>query len=409
MLKGVKIRLYLNVEQTHQMNSLMGSYRFVYNQCLDYKESNYKNNKKNIKFKDLGKYYHGTLRDTYPWLKDHNTKVLKSSIIDLMSAYNGYFNSNKGLPKFKCRNDKQSVRFPREAISVNTFDEEHSRINLTTTIKGLRFRCSDRDKYYLYKNKEKIRNLTITKTKSGKYFASIIIDGDILRVVPKPKNYIVGMDVGAKKLVMYDNGESVDNPRWMHSNEKQLKKLQRQMSRKEKGSKNWEKARIRFAVKHEKTKNKKQNYLNVLTTKITDENQNIVLEDLNVKGMMKNHKLAKTIQELGLYEMRRQIEYKARWKGRTVIFVDRFYPSSKLCSNCGYKKVDLTLKDREWTCPVCGEHHDRDLNAAINIKNEGLRILNEDKIRQRLPEFTLADNPTMDDKEHQHCCCSPKK
>ena len=399
MLKGVKVRLYPDDVQTNNLNKLLGSCRFVYNHCLDFKILNYQTDKTNISFSDLGHYFHQDLRNNNEWLKEHNTKVLKQAIINLDSAYKNFFKQNKGFPKFKAKHDEQKARFPKEAISKKTFDEETSKLNLTTTVKGLKFKCSDRDKRYLYKNKESIKSITITKTKTGKYFASILVDGDLLRVMHKPINGSIGIDLGIKTLMVFSNGETIDNPKWIRSNEKQLKKLQKQLSKKEKGSNNRDKARLKLAKKYEKINNQKRDFTNNLTTKIINENQVIILEDLNVSGMMQNYKLAKSIQELSLYEIRRQLEYKAKWYGRELIIIDRWFPSSKLCSECGYKKTDLTLKDREWTCPSCGKHHDRDLNAAINIENEGLRLLNKEKIGQRLPEFTLEDNPTMDDKE----------
>ena len=284
-----------------------------------------------------------------------------------------------------------------------TFDEENSRLNLTKTIKGLKFECSDRDKKYLYKNKQGIKSVTITKTKSGKYFATILIDGDLLRTVNK-SNKSVGIDLGIKTLLTFSDGKTIDNPKWINTNEKKLKKVQKQLSKKVNGSNNRNKVRLRLAKLHEKIKNQKQDFLHNITTKIINENQVIVLEDLNVSGMLKNHKLAKSIQELGLYEIKRQLEYKSLWYGRELVFVSRWFPSSKTCCECGWKNDKLTLSDREFICEDCGNVIDRDLNASINIEKEGIRILNE-KIGQRLSESldvnltTLVDNPTMDDKD----------
>jgi putative transposase len=395
MLKAIKIRLYLNNEQANIINRLIGSYRFVYNQCLDYKKLNYENDKKNTSLSDLGHYFHGYLRSEYDWLKEHNTKVLRQSIINLEVAYKNFFKQHKGFPKFKSKHDEQKVRFPQDAISVNTFDEVYSRLNLTKTIKELKFECSDRDRQYLYKNKQGIKSVTITKTKSGKYFASILIDGDLLRTVNQ-SNKTVGIDLGIKTLLTFSNGETIDNPKWIKTNEKKLKKIQKKLSRKVKGSKNRNKVRLKLARLHEKIRNQKLDFLHNITTKIINENQVIFLEDLNVSGMMKNHKLSKSIQELGLYEIRRQLEYKSKWYGRELIFVNRWFPSSKICCECGWKNNDLTLNDRKFICKECGNIIDRDMNAAINIQHEGMRIYNS-TIGQRLSEFTLVDNPTMDD------------
>ena len=404
MLKAIKIRLYLNNEQEQKINSLLGSYRFVFNQCLSYKKQRYDSDKQNTSLSDLGHLFHQELRNENIWLKEHNTKVLKQSIINLEQSYKNFFKLHKGFPKFKSKHDEQKVRFPQEAVASKTFNEDSSRLNLTKTIKDLKFKCSDRDKNYLYKNKQGIKSVTITKTKSNKYFATILIDGDLLRTVNKPNNTSIGLDLGIKSLITFSDAQSIDNPKWIRTNEKQLKKIQKQLSKKVKGSNNRNKVRLKLAKLHEKIKNQKQDFLHNITTKIITENQIIVLEDLNVSGMLKNHKLAKSIQELGLYELRRQLEYKSLWYRRELVFVSRWYPSSKTCCECGWKNDNLTLGDREFMCEDCGNVIDRDLNASINIKNEGLRIL-EEKIRQRLPESfgvsqaTLEDNPTMDDKD----------
>lgn len=392
MLKAVKIRLYLNQEQELSVNSLLGSYRFVYNQCLAFKKSKYENEKQNSSLSDLGHYFHQDLRNQFDWLKEHNTKVLKQSIINLEQAYKNFFKQHKGFPKFKSKRDVQSVRFPKEAVSSKTFNEETSRLNLTKTIKNLKFKCSDRDKQYLYKNKELIKSVTITKTKTNKFFATILIDGELLRTVDSSNN-VIGIDLGIKDLVIFSNGETIENPKFIRNNENKLKKLHKQLSKKLKGSNNRNKTKLKLAKAHEKIKNQKQDFLHNLTTKMINENQVIVMEDLNVSGMLKNHKLAKSIQELGLYELRSQLEYKSEWYNKELVFVDRWFPSSKTCCECGWKNNNLTLKDRTFICENCGNIIDRDLNAAINIENEGIRILG-----QRLPEFTLVDYPLMDDR-----------
>jgi putative transposase len=390
MLKSIKVRLYLNKEQSQKVNSLLGSSRFVYNQCLNYRINRYENDKLNTSMSDMSHYFHQDLRDNYNWLKDHNTKVIKQSLINLDQAYKNFFKLKRGYPNFKSKHDEQKARFPKEAISKDTFKDD--KLNLTKHIKDLKFVCSDRDRNYLIKNKELIKSLTITKTKTNKYFASILIDGDLLKTPKLPINESIGLDLGIKTLVTFSNGETIDNPKWIRSNEKYLKRLQRQLSKKVKGSNNRNKARLKFARAHERIRNQKQDFLHNLTSKIINENQVIIMEDLNVSGMMKNHKLAKSIQELSLYELKRQLEYKAKWYGRDLVFVDRFFPSSKTCSCCGWKNKDLKLSDREFKCQDCGSIIDRDLNASLNIEKEGLKNL----LGQRLSEFTLGDLPLME-------------
>lgn len=378
MLKGIKVRIYPNKDQSSYLSNLLGSCRFVYNQCLAYEKEH--NDKASLSL--FSSYFHNVLRKDNEWLQEHNTKVVKQSIIDLMTAFKNKKEHNRGYPNFKKRSNEQKVRFPLEAISNKTFNSDASRFNLTKTLKDLKFECSDRDRKYLIKHKDNIKSISITKTKTDKYFASFLVDGDLNKEI-KDTNKCVGIDLGIKTLAAFSDGTTIENPKWIRKNEKQLKRLHKQLSKKQLKSNNRNKARLKLARKHEKIHNQKLDFLHNLTTKIINENQVIVLEDLNVKGMMKNHKLTKSIQELSLFEFRRQLEYKAKWHNRDLVFVDRFYPSSKTCSACGHINHDLTLKDRDYICPDCGNIIDRDLNASINILNEGLRIYNDNKDRPK--------------------------
>jgi putative transposase len=375
MLKGVKIRLYPNNEQANLINGLLGGYRFVYNSALNFKIEKYQTEKKSTSISDTSFLFHNTLRSDYDWLQQHNTKVIKQGLKDLEVAYKNFFKNGRGFPKYKSRKDEQRCRFPKEAVASDTF--KNDKLNLTKNIKGISFACSDRDRRYLLKNKEGIKSVTFIKTKTGKYFASILVDGDLLRTISKPMNQSIGIDLGIKELLTLSDGQTVANPKWIRRNEKHLKRLHKQLSNKVKGSNNREKARLRLAKKHENIRNQKQDFLHNLTTKLINENQVIVLEDLNISGMLRNHKLAKAIQELSLFEFRRQLTYKAEWYGRELVFINRFYPSSKTCSDCGWKNHNLTLANREFECMDCGSVIDRDLNAAINIETEGLRLLND--------------------------------
>jgi putative transposase len=212
-----------------------------------------------------------------------------------------------------------------------------------------------------------------------------------MKVLPQT-NSAIGLDLGVNEFVVTSDGEVFENLKLNRSNQLKLKKLHKKLSKKQKKSKNRNKCRIKLAKFYEKLNNRKLNYLHQVSNKILDENQVIVIEDLNVKGMLKNHKLAKSIQEVSFSEFRRILDYKCVWYGRELVVIDRFYASSKLCNNCGYKNKGLTLKDREWICPDCGINHNRDLNASCNIRDEGLRI-----IGSRTAEFKSVENPTMDD------------
>jgi len=394
MFKSIKIQLYPDQNQSDYINRLCGSYRKVYNMCLEKKMNTYNTDKTNFGLKELGNYFHQYLTKTseFSYLQEHNTRVLKQSIIDLLDGYKRFFINNNGFPKFKSKHDdKQSCRFPLNVISkLNKYS--NNQITLGKQLKNLKFKCSNRDKKYLSDNKDKIRSATLTRTKSDKYFLSILIKNIIPLEQPKPINDIIGIDVGIKDFMVCSNDQVFNNLKLRKNNEKILIKLQKQLSKKIVGSHNRYKAKIKLAKKHEKLNNIKINYIHNITTHLVRENQTIVIEDLNVKGMLKNHHLAKSIRDLSIYETFRQLKYKCEWYSRNLIVIDRWFPSSKLCNVCGYKYEQLKLNEREWICPKCNTKHDRDKNASMNIENEGKRI-----VGMRCPEITLADYPTMDD------------
>ena len=395
MLRGIKIRLYPNKEQTIQFNKLLGCYRFVYNQMLSLKQTAYNDEKKSLGLNELSKYLHGELlkKQDYSWLNEQNTKVLKQALRQMLTAYSNFFKHNKGFPKFKRKKDKQSALFPLEAISKkNTFESKE--ITLTKSLKNIKFRCSDLYFNRLRTYKDSIRSATLSKTKSGNYFLSILIDIPEEELVKfKQTNQHVGIDLGVKDFVITSDGEIFENKHFYKSQERKIKKLHKHLSKKVKGSNNRNKARIRLAKAYERLTNQKEQYIHNVINSLLNSYDVICMEDLNVDGMLKNHKLAKSIQELGFCRFKTILEDKAFNNGKQVVLVDRFYPSSKTCSVCGYKNVDLTLKDRDWTCPECGTHHDRDVNAAINILIEGENI-----IGCRSAEYTLVENPPVDDR-----------
>ena len=394
MLKALKIRLYPNKTQEVQINKLLGCYRFVYNQCLNKKITSYEKDKTSENLTSLGHYLHGylTKQEEYSWLNEQNTKVLKQSIIDMLDAYKCFFEQRNGYPKYKSKHDnKQSCRFPFEAISKRN-NYEDRKLSLAN-IRGIKFRCSDKYIDYLTKNKESIKSATLSKLPCNQYYLSILIDGDLLKQVQQSQNTI-GIDLGIKDFLTTSECETFENKHFKKSVSDRLKSLQRQLSRKQKGSNNRSKARLRLAKLNKKINDSKLNYLHEVTNTLINENQVICIEDLNVKGMVKNHNLAESISEMNFGEFRRILEYKASWYGRVIVKVDRFYPSSKTCNHCGYIKKDLKLSERKWVCPECGELIDRDYNAACNIRDKGIEIL----VGSRTPELTLVENPTMDDR-----------
>ena len=377
MLRAVKIRLYPNKTQEQTLNRVLGCYRFVYNHMLALKQKEYNENKKSLGLTDLSKYFHGTLlKDRqYAWLKEQNTKVMKQAIRQMLSAYDKFFKQHNGFPNFKTKKDKQSSLFPLEAISRgNKFNEK--KITLTKSLKDIKFRCSGLYFKRLQTYKDEIRSATLTKTKSGNYFLSILVEvpqEEIIKFVLTNKH--VGIDLGVNDFVITSDGEVFENKHFFKKQENKIAKLQRQLSKKQKGSNNRNKQRVRIAKAFERLTNQQNAYIHRVVNELLTYYDTVFMEDLNVKGMMKNHKLAKSIQEVGFYKFRQILEDKAKNNYKQVVFVGRFYPSSKTCSNCGYKKRDLKLNDRYWVCPECGEHHDRDLNAAVNILHEGERII----------------------------------
>ena len=405
MLKAIKIRVYPNSSQKIEMNKLIGCARFAFNFCLGLKIEKYQKEEKSLSRGDLDKILNALKKDKYHlWLGEAHSKVLQQSLIDLESAYKNFFKNGFGFPKFKSKNNqKNSCRFPVDAIS----GLNGNRFNLTKKLNNILFKCSVRDEKYLNKHQDKIKSATLSKTKSGKYFLSILIDNAIEKPIKNNENFI-GIDLGIKDFIVCSDGKTFENIKTQRNNSKKLASLNRNLSKKgnQKKSepKNKEKARIKLAKFNEKLNNKKEFYLHHVANQLLNENQVIVIEDLKVKNMMKNHNLARSIQELSISKFISILEYKAKEQNKFIIKVDRFFPSSKLCNVCGYKNKTLKLKDREWLCPECNTFHDRDLNAAINIKKEGLRIYNQqindnDKIGLSKSEYKPVENVSVDDKE----------
>lgn len=387
MLKAIKIRIYPNDEQAAFINRQLGCCRFVYNQCLSYRKDSYEKEKRSVSSSESIKYI-VKLKSEYEWLKEVHSKVLQQSVRDMNVAFENFFKLHRGYPRFKSKKDtRQRCRFPKDAF----IGIRGNRIDLIKSLKDIHFKCSRKDERYLNRNQDKVSSLTLTKDCSGKFYISVLID--------KPNAYrthtndAVGIDLGIKSFVITSTGEVFDNLHIKKSESKKLKRLHRQLSKKQNGSNNREKSRIKLAKLYDKITNRKQYYLHQISNALINDNQVICMEDLNVKGMMRNHNLAESISEMNFGEFRRILEYKCKWYGRKLVFVDRFYPSSKRCNHCGHVNKKLKLSDRVWTCPECGSIIDRDYNAALNIMEEGLRIIGLSS-----PEFTPADCPTMDDR-----------
>ena len=379
MLKSIKIRIYPNAVQKEFISKQLGCCRFIYNKLLDYKKTQYEQNKQSVSLSQLGKYLTNLKKqDEYLFLNDVYARCLNQTMMDLIKAYDNFFKQHNGYSKFKSKKyTKQICRF-----SINLFKRlnyicnkiKGNRITLIKQLKNILFKCSRKDEIYLNENQKYIHSVTLTKTSTNKYYLSILIDYNINQ---KDKlDTVIGLDLGIKDFIVDSNRNRYENKHFYKNQENKLKKLNKQLSKKQKGSNNRNKLKIKLTKVHEKIRNQRLNYLHQITSKIVNENQIICIEDLNVNGMMQNHKLAKSIQELSLFEFRRQLEYKCRWYGRQLIIIDRFYPSSKTCHNCGYIYKGLRLSEREWVCPHCKSLIDRDYNAAQNILDEGLKQMN---------------------------------
>ena len=373
MLKAIKIRLYPTETQQITINKLLGCCRLVYNCCLDHRNKIYEETKESGSLSKSYNYFCELKEmEQYSFLKtDSHSKVIQQSLRDQDTAFKNFFSKKSKFPRFKSKKDnEQKCRFPKDAI----MGVKGNRINIIKTLKDIHFKCSRKDEFYLNKNQGLISSATLTKTCSGKYYLSILIDKPHEVRFNKSTN-IVGIDLGIKDLIITSNGEKFENKQFYRKQENKLKKLNRKFAKTQKDSNNHQKIRVKIAKLNEKIKNQRSWYIHHIVNQLLNENQDIVMEDLNVSGMMQNHKLAKSIQDVSFCELKRILQYKASWENKQVIFIDRFYPSSKLCSDCGYKNDLLQLSDREWVCPECGVVHDRDINAAKNILNEGKRII----------------------------------
>ena len=376
MLKSIKIRIYPDSVQKQFISKQLGCCRLIYNKLLDCKKTQYEQNKQKISLSQLGKYLTNLKKqDEYLFLNDVYSVCLQQYMQDLVKAYDNFFKLHKGYPKFKSKKDtKQSCRFTNTLFKFKKKKINGNRITLIKQLQNILFKCSRKNEIYLNQNQKYIHSVTLTKTSTEKYYLSICIDYNIQE--KETLDTVVGLDLGIKDFIVDSNGNRYENKHFYKNFENKLKKLNKQLSKKQKGSNNRNKARIKLAKVYEKIKNQRLNYLHQITSKLVNENQIICIEDLNVKGMMQNHKLSKSIQELSLFEFRCQLEYKCKWYGRQLIIIDRFYPSSKTCHNCGYIYKDLKLSDREWICPQCGKKIDRDYNASLNILTKGLRQIN---------------------------------
>ena len=362
VIKTYDFRIYPTKEQAKLMAKHFGSARFCWNYFLAKRKESYLESKTTLNYYDNAKALTLLKKDeAYAWLNESNSQALQSSLKDLDTAYGRFFKKISMFPKFKAKHtSRDSFRCP-QSVAIRD-----GKLSLPKFREGIGIKIHR-------KMGEKIMFATIKRTLTGKYFAAIACEEECTPLVVVPKQ--VGIDLGITDLAICSDGKRFANPRTTRKYAKKLSYQQRQLSKKTKGSGKRAKQRLKVALVHETIKNKRLDNLHKLTHAIISENQTVVVENLNITGMLKNHCLSKAIADVSWGKLTTQLEYKALWNGRDFVKVDRWFPSSKTCNVCNFINQNLQLKDRTWTCPGCKTILDRDLNAAKNILKQGLKIL----------------------------------
>ncbi len=358
--KSYKFRIYPNKTQKVLLNKHFGHCRFIFNLMLNERKEKYLNEKISLNYYDNARTLTELKKEEkYIWLKEVNSQSLQASIKNLDIAYKNFFRKQNKFPRFKSKYDKQSFKIPQNIlikenkIVIPKF-KEGIKLNIHRQIQG------------------KILFANIRKSTTGQYHVAIVCELEHKAYQKTGKS--VGIDTGIKELAILSDGSSYENIKSLKSKLKQVKYQQKQLSKKQKGSLSRNRQKIKLALVHEKITNIRKDYLHKVTTEIVKNHDFIAVENLAVKNMMKNHKLAQAMSDVSLGAFYVMLEYKANWNDRVLVKIDRFFPSSKTCSKCGWLKKDLTLAIREWTCEHCHTHHDRDINASKNILQEGLKI-----------------------------------
>ena len=366
MKKAFKYRIYPSKVQQALLQATFGCCRFIYNKTLDIRKTAYEADKTKLSEFDLIKKIK-PLKDEYPWLHDVLAVCLVQAVGDMNAAYQNFFKSGKGYPKFKSKHrSRKSCRFPSSHCGVLQ-DISHlklSKLGLVKYKKDCEFAGI-------------LRHIVVSQDSDGKYYASCVVETgvEVPKLQPVEVNTTVGIDLGLKDFIVTSDGRKIPNPRFYATIDRRIARLQKHESRKQKGSKRRARIRLKINKLYIKKRNLIKNYIYHVAKTLLRESQTLVMEDLNIGSMVKNRKLSKSIQNICWGALRRVLEYKSKWLGHNLIFIDRWAPSTKTCSCCGFHNSTLTLSDRSWTCPGCGTHHDRDVNAALNIKRMGLEKL----------------------------------
>lgn len=362
MIKARKYRIYPTEEQKILLAKTFGCCRWVYNYFLELRNTLYEEEKKSISCYDMMSKL-PSLKKENEWLKEVCASSLEQSLRHLDNAFTSFFKKRAGYPKFKKKANAQSFTEPGGVSIVDSklvFPKFREGVHIIQhrPVEG------------------KIKSATISKTASNQYYVSLVID-DGLEAPAKPAvsaDTTIGIDLGLTKYATFSTGEEVENPRLLAHSLKELQQEQRKLSRMQRGSNNYEKQRIRVARAYQHLANQRANFLHNLTYKLTHENQvnTVCIEDLKIEDMLQNKQLSRCISDASWYEFRRLLEYKCNWYGKNLVIIPQYAPSSKLCQVCGHINNGITLADRVWTCPKCGTIHQRDLNAARNIRKIGL-------------------------------------
>jgi putative transposase len=360
--RAYRYRFYPTDEQKQVLAQTFGCCRFVYNWGLSTRKTAYFQEGRSLYYNDLAALL-PALKEQYPWLRDVSSVPLQQALRHLDRAFVNFFEGRADYPTWKSKRNAQSATY-----ASNAFQWDGQALTLAKMREPLRIRW-----HRPLPKEAKPSSVTITKDSTNRYFVSILVEEEIKPLPITPKT--IGLDLGIKSMVALSTGETVGNPHYFAKDEKKLAKVQRRQARKKKGSKNREKARRRVARIHARIADRRRDYQHQLSARMVHENQVVCVESLAVKNMVQNPRLAKAISDVGWGEFVRQLEYKAKWYGRTLVKIDRWYPSSKTCHACKHVLDSLSLDIREWVCPECGTVHDRDTNAALNILAEGLSVM----------------------------------
>ncbi|OIP75880.1 MAG: transposase [Oscillatoriales cyanobacterium CG2_30_44_21] len=360
MYKAYKYRIYPTSEQETLLAKSFGCARWFGNYALNLCQETYKATGKEL----TRGYIQGllpALKKEHEWLKEPYSQCLQVVALNLSTAYKNFFDKRTMLPKFKSKHGRQSISYPQNV----KFDGDKINLPKIGLVHCQRHRDFEGD----------IKTVTVSRNPDGKYFVSVLIDDGKANPELVSADKAIGIDVGLAHFAITSDGSKFDNPRFFIKHQRNLKRKQQRLSKKKKGSQNRKKARLAVAKVHSKIARCREDFLHKLSRKIVNENQVIAVENLNIKGMVKNHNLAKAISDVGWGMFCTMLKYKAESEGKQYIEIDRWFPSSKTCHVCLNQVDNLSLDVRAWTCKHCGTHHDRDVNAAINIRNEALRII----------------------------------